>query len=74
MFTLVEVMYEFDDMAYRAKYQIWIERTMLRNICVSMTWCETKPGGGYKKVIWAIAYGRNVNLVVMTLGVSEISS
>lgn len=45
----IEVIPEFTDMAYGARYPICITKSILDSVSVSMTWCETKPGGEYKK-------------------------
>lgn len=70
----VKVILEFTDMTCGVKHEKSIVKSILGNISVSMTWCETKPGGGYRKGVRVIAYGRNVESVIETLGLSGTGS
>ena len=48
----VEVMFVLPDMACDTKYQTGIVKDMFGNIIVVKTFCDTKPGGGYRKGVW----------------------
>lgn len=71
---LIEVMADFFDMDYGARYQTRIMKSMFGNVKFSMNWWKTKLGGAYKKCVWVIAYGRNVYLVIAVLGISRTGS